>query len=78
MRIKGKKNKGKVEKSNAGKTRLTSAKEEDPGVNDESKEDITGVKNLAGDEFDRKFEMMLVCLLIFVYFLAVSDYAPFQ
>lgn len=67
---KGKKNKdkGKVEKSNAGnyKPRLASAKEEDPGANDENKEDVTGVKNLAGDEFDRKFEMMLVCLLIFV------------
>ena len=69
---KGKKNKGKVEKSNAGnyKPRLTSAKEEETGaINDESREDVAGVKNLAGDDFDRKFEMMLVCLLIFVYVL---------
>jgi hypothetical protein len=45
---------------------LASAKDEDPGANDEGKVDISGVKSLAGDEFDRKFEMMLVCLLIFV------------
>jgi hypothetical protein len=57
--------KAKAEKSNAGKNkaRLTSAKEEEPAANDEGNSDIGVVKNLGTDEFDRKFEMMLVCLL---------------
>ena len=57
--------KSKAEKSNAPpyKPHLISAKEEENGNNEEIKDDITGVKNLSGDEFDKKFEMMLVCLL---------------
>ncbi len=59
------KSKSKAEKSNAPpyKPRLVSSKEEENGNNEESKDDISGVKNLGGDEFDKKFEMMMVCLL---------------
>ena len=57
----------KAEKQNAGnyKTRLASSKEEEPTGNNESKVDVVAVGNLGGDEFDKKFEMMLVCLYVF-------------
>ena len=65
MRKPGKK--AKAEKSSAGKnkSRLASAKEE---ANDESNNDM--LVNLGGDEFDKKFEMMLVCLLIYIFMTA--------
>lgn len=55
--------KTKPDKSNVSnyKPRLASAKEEEPAGNDETKED----DGLSGDQFDIKFEMMLVCLYLY-------------
>lgn len=53
--------KPKVDKPSVGhKPRPPSSKEEDQQPNEEVKKDMGGLKNLDGDEFDRKFENMLV------------------
>ena len=55
------KHKPKSDKPSAAqKHRPPSYKEEGQQPNEEVEKDLSGIKNLGGDDFDRKFENMLV------------------